>query len=49
MMTHDDLRPFIADRPAGRLAQRLAPGYPGRMPAAFPPDWLAPLATTRGA
>jgi glutathione S-transferase len=49
MMTHDDLRPFIADRPAGRLARRLAPGYPGRMPPAFPAEWLAPLATTRAA
>jgi glutathione S-transferase len=44
MMTHEDLRPFIADRPGGKLAQRLTPGYPGRMPAAFPADWLAPLA-----
>jgi glutathione S-transferase len=44
LMTHEDLRPFIADRPGGRLAQRLTPGYPGRMPAAFPADWLAPLA-----
>jgi glutathione S-transferase len=44
LMTHEDLRPFIADRPGGRLAQRLTPGYPGRMPAAFPAQWLAPLA-----
>ena len=43
MMTHEDLRPVIADRPSGRLARRLTPGYPGRMPAAFPADWLAPL------
>jgi glutathione S-transferase len=40
LMSHDDLRPLIAPRPAGRLAQRLAPDYPGRMPPAFPPDWL---------
>jgi glutathione S-transferase len=40
LMSHDDLRDFIAARPSGRLAQRLAPGYPGRMPPAFPPDWL---------
>jgi glutathione S-transferase len=40
LMTHDDLRDAIAARPSGRLAERLAPGYPGRMPAAFPPDWL---------
>lgn len=43
MMTHEDLRPFIADRPGGKLADRLTPGYPGRMPAAFPAAWLAPL------
>jgi glutathione S-transferase len=44
MMTHDDLRPFIERRPGGKLAQSLAPGYPGHMPAAFPAEWLAPLA-----
>jgi len=44
LMTHEDLRPFIADRPGGKLAQRLTPEYPGRMPATFPADWLAPLA-----
>jgi glutathione S-transferase len=41
VMTHEDLRPGIEGRPAGRLAQRVAPGYPGRMPPAFPPDWIA--------
>jgi glutathione S-transferase len=40
LMSHDDLRPAIEARPAGRLAQRLAPDYPGRMPPAFPPAWL---------
>ena len=40
LMSHDDLRPMIAPRPAGALAQRVAPGYPGRMPPAFPPYWL---------
>jgi glutathione S-transferase len=44
MMTHEDLRPFIANRPCGRLALRLTPGYPGRMPPAFAAEWLAPLA-----
>jgi glutathione S-transferase len=43
LMTHEDLRPFIAERPGGKLAQRLTPGYPGSMPAAFPAEWLAPL------
>jgi glutathione S-transferase len=40
LMTLDDLRPAIEARPAGKLAQRLAAGYPGRMPPAFPPDWI---------
>jgi glutathione S-transferase len=40
LMTHDDLRDYVAARPAGKLAGRLAPGYPGRMPAAFPREWL---------
>jgi glutathione S-transferase len=40
LMSHDDLRDYIAARPAGRLAQRLAPAYPGRMPPAFPAEWL---------
>jgi glutathione S-transferase len=40
LMSHDDLRDYIAGRPSGRLAQRLAPGYPGRMPPAFPAEWL---------
>ena len=40
LMTHDDLRRLVPERPGGRLAQRLAPGYPGRMPAAFPADWV---------
>lgn len=42
-MTLDDLRPAIESRPAGALARRVVPGYPGRMPAALPPEWLAPL------
>jgi glutathione S-transferase len=40
LMTHDDLREYVAARPSGKLATRLAPGYPGRMPAACPADWL---------
>ena len=36
----DDLRPMIDARPAGALAQRVAPDYPGRMPPAFPSAWL---------
>jgi glutathione S-transferase len=40
LMSHEDLRPIIAARPAGELAQRVAPDQPGRMPPAFPPRWL---------
>lgn len=42
-MTLDDLRPAIADRPAGALAARLVPDYPGRMPPILPRDWLRGL------
>jgi glutathione S-transferase len=40
LMTLDDVRPGIEARPAGELAKRVAPGYPGRMPPTFPPDWI---------
>lgn len=42
-MTLDDLRPEIENRPAGALARRLVPGYPGRMPPVLPAEWLRPL------
>jgi glutathione S-transferase len=42
-MTLDDLRPAIEDRPAGALARRVVPNYPGRMPPVLPAEWLAPL------
>jgi glutathione S-transferase len=42
-MTLDDLRPAIEARPAGRLALRLVPSYPGRAPAVFPREWLEPV------
>jgi glutathione S-transferase len=42
-MTLDDLRPAIENRPAGALAKRLVPNYPGQMPPVLPPEWLAPL------
>jgi glutathione S-transferase len=43
MMTLDDLRPAIENRPAGALARRVVPNYPGRMPAVLPAEWLTPL------
>jgi glutathione S-transferase len=39
-MTLDDLRPAIENRPAGALARRVVPRYPGRMPAVLPAEWL---------
>jgi glutathione S-transferase len=38
LRTHDALRPAIDARPAGALAQRLAPRLPGRTAVAFPGD-----------
>ena len=42
-MTMDDLRPAIEGRPAGALATRVVPEFPGRTPAILPGEWLAPL------
>jgi glutathione S-transferase len=42
-MTLDDLRPAIESRPAGELAMRVVPGFPGHTPAVLPAEWLAPL------
>ena len=42
-MTVDDLRPAIEGRPAGDLAMRVAPDFPGRTPPVLPPSWLEPL------
>ncbi len=42
-MTLDDLRPAIEPRPAGQLALRLVPDYPGTLPPVLPPAWLQPL------
>jgi glutathione S-transferase len=42
-MTLDDLRPAIAPRPAGELAMRAIPDFPGHAPPALPAAWLVPL------
>jgi glutathione S-transferase len=42
-MTLDDLRPLIENRPAGDLARRFVPDYPGKMPPVLPSEWLEPL------
>jgi glutathione S-transferase len=43
LMTLDDLRPAIVDRPAGDLATRIVPDFPGRVAPVFPAPWLEPL------
>jgi glutathione S-transferase len=42
-MTLDDLRPAIENRPAGTLAKRVVPDYPGKTPPILPAAWLEPL------
>ena len=42
-MTLDDLRPAIENRPAGALAKRVVPNYPGQTPPILPAEWLQPL------
>jgi glutathione S-transferase len=42
-MSFDDLRPYIEQRPAGRLAAQIVPDFPGRTPPVFPPEWLEGL------
>jgi glutathione S-transferase len=42
-MTLDDLRPALEDRPAGQLALRAVPDFPGHAPPVLPPAWLEPL------
>ena len=48
-MTLDDLRPEIAERPAGELAMRAVPDFPGKAPPILPPAWLTPLREARQA
>ncbi|MGH2987722.1 MAG: glutathione S-transferase family protein, partial [Solirubrobacterales bacterium] len=43
LITLEDLRPAIAARPAGELAMRVAPDYPGETPPVLPPAWLRGL------
>jgi glutathione S-transferase len=46
LMTLDDVRPEIERRPAGGLALRIVPDFPGRVPPILPPAWLEPLRET---
>jgi glutathione S-transferase len=43
LMALDDLRPAIESRPAGKMALRAVPDFPGKMPPVFPASWLEPL------
>jgi glutathione S-transferase len=43
LMTLDDLRPSIEARPAGKLAIRAVPEFPGRVQPILPDAWLAPV------
>jgi glutathione S-transferase len=47
-MTLDDLRPAIENRPAGALAKRVVPDYPGQTPPILPAEWLGPLRSSSG-
>ena len=49
LLRFEDLAPFVAGRPAARLAQRVAPDFPGQIPAVLPQAWLAPLRGAGGA
>jgi glutathione S-transferase len=40
LLAFDDLRPAIERRPAGAHALRVVPRFDGRIPPAFPADWL---------
>jgi glutathione S-transferase len=40
LMTLDDVRPMIEGRPAGELAMRIVPDYPGNSPPVLPAEWL---------
>jgi glutathione S-transferase len=43
VMSLEDLQPLIAGRPAGEMAMRVVPDFPGRIPPIFPSAWLEPL------
>ena len=48
-MTLDDLRPAIEERPAGQMAFRAIPDFPGYAPPVLPPAWLEPLRSSPSA
>lgn len=48
-MTLDDLRPVIAERPAGELAVRAIPEFPGQAAPVLPARWLEPVREAQAA
>jgi glutathione S-transferase len=46
LITLDDVRAAIEERPAGELAARIVPEFPGRVGPVFPAAWLEPLRET---
>jgi glutathione S-transferase len=49
LLTLDDLRAAIEERPAGELALRIVPSFPGRVGPVFPAAWLQPTRTAEAA
>jgi glutathione S-transferase len=49
LLTLDDLRPEIEDRPAGELALRVVQSFPGRVGPVFPSSWLRATRTAEAA
>ena len=43
LMSFDDIRERIEERPAADLVRRLFQWYPGQVRPSFPPEWLEPL------
>lgn len=43
LMCMEDLRPALEGRPAGELALRVVPDFPGHVGPVFPREWLRPL------
>ncbi|MFL5892609.1 MAG: glutathione S-transferase family protein [Solirubrobacterales bacterium] len=48
-MTLDDLRTAIVERPAGELAVRAIPDFPGQAPPVLPASWLEPVREAQAA
>jgi len=46
LMTLDDVLPAIEGRPAGELAARIVPDFPGHVTPVLPAQWLEPLRET---